>query len=122
MNSKIDSLVSELAAAYLKERQGDFVHAMIRIPLDAEILTLALQNNIVGGFLRLAPNPQQGMEECEYLIGHMMKDGQITPQGLALIDQLNQMFCEEVRQMIDEGQDPEAALRADEAKRLREMN
>ena len=42
-NSKIDSLVAELAAAYLKERQGDFVHLGIRIPLDTEILTLALQ-------------------------------------------------------------------------------
>lgn len=30
-NSKIDSLVAELAAAYLKERQGDFVHLGIRI-------------------------------------------------------------------------------------------
>ena len=122
MNSKIDSLVSKLAAAYLKERQGDFVHLGIRIPLDAEILTLALQNNIVGGFLRLAPSPQQGMEECEYLIGRMMKDGQITPLGLTLINELNQRFCAEVRQMIAEGQDPEAALRADEAKRLKELN
>ena len=116
-NSKIDSLVAELAAAYLKERQGDFVHLGIRIPLDAEILTLALQNNIVGGFLRLAPTPQQGMEECEYLIGHMMKDGQITPQGLALIDQLNQMFCEEVRQMLDEGKDPMVELAIEQTRR-----
>ena len=49
--SEIDKLVSSVARAYLAVRGNTFNHLGVQLPLDQEVLTMAIQNNIVGAHL-----------------------------------------------------------------------
>ena len=109
MSSEIDKLVSSAALAYLAARGNTFNHLGVQLPLTAELLALAIQNNIVGACLERGGG-KQGREDALLMLRHMLAGDELTPLGSLLLDEMNKAFCADVRQMLDEGKDPLAEL------------
>ena len=107
--SEIDKLVEQLALAYLAARGNVFTHLGIQLPLAADSLTMAIQNNIVGAHLEHAGG-KQGREDALLMLRHMATGGELTPLGRLMLDEMNKAFCADVRQMLDEGKDPLAEM------------
>lgn len=103
--SEIDKLVSSAALAYLAVRGNTFNHLGVQLPLTAELLALAIQNNIVGACLERGGG-KQGREDALLMLRHMLAGDELTPLGRLMLDEMNRAFCADVRQMLDEGRDP----------------
>ena len=103
--SEIDKLVSSAALAYLAARGNTFNHLGVQLPLTAELLALAIQNNIVGACLERGGG-KQGREDALLMLRHMVTGGELTPLGRLMLDEMNTLFCAEVREMLNEGKDP----------------
>lgn len=103
--SEIDKLVSSVALAYLAVRGNTFNHLGVQLPLDQEVLTMAIQNNIVGAHLEHA-GAQQGQADALLMLRHMLAGETLTPLGALVMDQMFCALCADVRQMLDEGKDP----------------
>lgn len=101
----INELVERLSLAYLLARGNTFNHLGVQLPLTAELLALAIQNNIVGACLERGGG-KQGREDALLMLRHMVTGGELTPLGRLMLDEMNTLFCAEVRQMLDEGKDP----------------
>ena len=107
--SEIDKLVSSMARAYLAERGDSFTHLGVQLPLNQEVLTMAIQNNIVGAHLEHAGG-KQGREDALLMLRHMLAGDELTELGGTLLDEMNRCFCADVRQMLDRGLNPIAEL------------
>ena len=107
--TEINKLVEQLALAYLAARGNVFTHLGIQLPLAADSLTMAIQNNIVGAHLEHAGG-KQGREDALLMLRHMATGGELTPLGRLMLDEMNRAFCADVRQMLDEGKDPMAEM------------
>lgn len=107
--TEINGLVEQLAFAYLAVRGCDFEHLGVRLPLAPEVLTLAIQNNIVGAHLEHAGS-KQGQDDALLMLRHMLVGNELTPLGCLVLDEMNRAFCADVRQMLDEGKDPMVEL------------
>ena len=107
--SEIDKLVSSVARAYLAVRGDSFTHLGVQLPLNQEVLTMAIQNNIVGAHLEHAGG-KQGREDALLMLCHMLASDELTELGGTLLDEMNRCFCADVRQMLDEGRDPMAEM------------
>ena len=105
MSSEIDKLVSSAALAYLAARGNTFNHLGVQLPLTAELLALAIQNNIVGACLERGGG-KQGRDDALLMLRHMLAGDELTPLGSLVLDEMNRAFCADVRQMLDEGRDP----------------
>ncbi|MBW3777753.1 hypothetical protein GL272_12600 [Aeromonas veronii] len=103
--TEINTLVAQLAGAYLLARGREFKHLGVVLPLDREVLTMAIQNNIVGAHLEHAGG-KQGREDALLMLRHMLAGDELTPLGSLVLDEMNRTFCADVRQMLDEGRDP----------------
>ena len=101
----INELVERLSLAYLLARGNTFNHLGVQLPLTAELLALAIQNNIVGACLERGGG-KQGREDALLLLRHMLAGDELTPLGSLVLDEMNRAFCADVRQMLDEGRDP----------------
>ena len=101
----INELVERLSLAYLLARGNTFNHLGVQLPLTAELLALAIQNNIVGACLERGGG-KQGREDALLMLRHMVTGGELTPLGRLMLDEMNTLFCVEVREMLDEGRDP----------------
>ena len=109
MSSEIDKLVSSAALAYLAARGNTFNHLGVQLPLTAELLELAIKNNIVGAHLEHAGG-KQGQADALLMLRHMLAGDELTPLGSLVLDEMNKAFCADVRQMLDEGKNPLAEL------------
>lgn len=107
--TEINTLVEQLAAAYLLARGREFKHLGVVLPLDRDVLTMAIQNNIVGAHLEHAGG-KQGREDALLMLRHMLAGDELTELGGTLLDEMNRCFCADVRQMLDEGKDPMVEL------------
>lgn len=101
----INELVERLSLAYLLARGNTFNHLGVQLPLDQEVLTMAIQNNIVGAHLENA-GAKQGQADALLMLRHMLAGDELTELGGTLLDEMNRCFCADVRQMLDEGRDP----------------
>ena len=102
---EINTLVESVARAYLAVRGNTFNHLGVQLPLTAELLALAIQNQIVGAHLEHAGG-KQGREDALLMLRHMLAGDELTPLGSLVLDEMNKVFCADVRQMLDEGRDP----------------
>jgi len=107
--SEIDKLVKGVAQAYLAVSGNTFNHLGVQLPLDQEVLTMAIHNQIVGAHLEHAGG-KQGREDALLMLRHMLLGDELTPLGSLVLDEMNRAFCADVRQMLDEGKDPMAEL------------
>ena len=107
--NEIDTMVKAVARAYLVVRGNTFNHLGVQLPLTAELLALAIQNQIVGAHLEHAGG-KQGREDALLMLRHMLAGDELTPLGSLLLDEMNKAFCADVRQMLDEGKDPMAEM------------
>ncbi len=107
--SEIDKLVSSVARAYLVVRGNTFKHLGVQLPLDQEVLTMAIHNQIVGAHLEHAGG-KQGRDDALLMLRHMLAGDELTPLGSLVLDEMNRAFCADVRQMLDEGRDPMGEL------------
>lgn len=107
--TEINTLVVQLAGAYLLARGREFKHLGVVLPLDREVLTMAIQNNIVGAHLENA-GAKQGREDALLMLRHMLVGDKLTPLGSLVLDEMNRAFCADVRLMLDDGKDPMAEL------------
>ena len=105
----INELVERLSLSYLVARGNTFKHLGVQLPLNQEVLTMAIQNNIVGAHLEHAGG-KQGREDALLMLRHMVAGEALTPLGVAVVAEMNKAFCADVRQMLDEGKDPIAEL------------
>ncbi|MGU5778264.1 hypothetical protein ACV1D2_03490 [Aeromonas caviae] len=103
--TEINTMVKAVARAYLAVRGNTFNHLGVQLPLDQEVLTMAIQNNIVGAHLEQAGG-KQGREDALLMLSHMVAGETLTPLGAVVLDEMNKAFCADVRQMLDEGKDP----------------
>jgi len=103
--TEINKLVEQLAKAYLAARGNVFTHLGIQLPLAADSLTMAIQNNIVGAHLEHAGG-KQGREDALLMLRHMVAGEALTPLGAVVLDKMNSSFCADVRQMLNEGKNP----------------
>ncbi len=103
--NEIDTMVKAVARAYLAVRGNTFKHLGVQLPLDQEVLTMAIQNNIVGAHLEHAGG-KQGREDALLMLRHMVAGDELTPLGSLVLDELSKAFCADVRQMLDEGKNP----------------
>ena len=107
--TEINTMVKAVARAYLVARGNTFKHLGVQLPLDQEVLTLAIHNNIVGAHLEHAGG-KQGREDALLMLRHMLAGDELTPLGSLVLDEMNRAFCADVRQMLDEGKDPMAEM------------
>lgn len=107
--TEINKLVEQLAKAYMVARGNTFKHLGVQLPLNQEVLTMAIQNNIVGAHLEHA-GAKQGREDALLMLRHMVAGDELTPLGSLVLDEMNRAFCADVRLMLDEGKDPLAEL------------
>lgn len=107
--TEINKLVKKLAQAYLAARGNVFTHLGIQLPLAADSLTMAIQNNIVAAHLEQAGG-KQGREDALLMLRHMVAGEAITPLGAVVLDEMNKAFCADVRGMLDRGLNPIAEL------------
>ena len=107
--SEIDKLVSSVARAYLVVRGNTFKHLGVQLPLNQEVLTMAIHNQIVGAHLEHAGG-KQGQADALLMLRHMLAGDELTPLGSLVLDEMNRAFCADVRQMLDEGKDPMAEM------------
>ena len=112
----INELVERLSLAYLLARGNTFNHLGVQLPLTAELLALAIQNNIVGAHLEHAGG-KQGREDALLMLRHMLAGDELTPLGSLVLDEMNRAFCADVRQMLDEGKDPMVELAIEQTRR-----
>lgn len=103
--TEINTLVEQLAAAYLLARGHKFRHLGVVFPLNREVLIMAIQSNIVGAHLENA-GAKQGQADALLMLRHMLAGDELTPLGRLMLDEMNKAFCADVRQMLDEGRDP----------------
>ena len=103
--TEINTMVKAVARAYLAVRGNTFNHLGVQLPLTAELLALAIQNNIVGAHLEHAGG-KQGQADALLMLRHMLAGDELTELGGTLLDEMNRCFCADVRQMLDEGRDP----------------
>jgi len=115
--TETDKLVEQLAQVYLVARGNTFKHLGVQLPLTAELLALAIQNNIVGACLERGGG-KQGREDALLMLRHMVTGGELTPLGRLMLDEMNTLFCAEVREMIDRGDDPGIVLAQEREQRL----
>ena len=114
--TEINTLVESVARAYLALRGNTFNHLGVQLPLDQEVLTMAIQNNIVGAHLEHAGG-KQGREDALLMLRHMVAGDELTPLGSLVLDEMNRAFCADVRQMLDEGKDPLTELAREQTRR-----
>lgn len=107
--SEIDKLVKGVARAYLAVSGNTFNHLGVQLPLDQEVLSMAIHNQIVAAHLEHAGG-KQGREDALLMLHHMLLGDELTPLGSLVLDEMNRAFCADVRQMLDEGKDPMAEL------------
>ena len=107
--TEINTLVEQLAAAYLLARGREFKHLGVVLPLDRDVLTMAIQSNVVGAHLEHAGG-KQGREDALLMLRHMVAGETLTPLGALVMDQMYCALCADVRQMLDEGKNPLAEL------------
>ena len=114
--TEINTLVESVARAYLALRGNTFNHLGVQLQLTAELLALAIKNNIVGAHLENA-GAKQGREDALLMLRHMLAGDELTELGGALLDEMNRCFCADVRQMLDEGKDPMVELAIEQTRR-----
>ncbi|MBP4033274.1 MULTISPECIES: hypothetical protein [Aeromonas] len=114
--TEINTMVKAVARAYLVARGNTFKHLGVQLPLDQEVLTMAIQNNIVGAHLEHAGG-KQGREDALLMLRHMLAGDELTELGGTLLDEMNRCFCADVRQMLDEGKDPMVELAIEQTRR-----
>lgn len=102
---EIDKLASSVARAYLAVRGNTFNHLGVQLPLTAELLALAIKNNIVSAHLENA-GAKQGQADALLMLRHMVAGETLTPLGALVMDQMFCALCADVRQMLNEGKDP----------------
>ncbi len=103
--AEINAMVKAVARAYLAVRGNTFNHLGVQLPLDQEVLTMAIQSNVVGAHLENA-GAKQGQADALLMLRHMLVGDELTPLGSLVLDEMNRAFCADVRQMLDEGRDP----------------
>ncbi|MCJ7929175.1 hypothetical protein [Aeromonas sp. LsrichE-8G] len=103
--TEINTMVKAVARAYLAVRGNTFNHLGVQLPLDQEVLTMAIHNQIVGAHLEHAGG-KQGRDDALLMLRHMLAGDELTPLGSLVLDEMNRAFCADVRQMLDEGRDP----------------
>lgn len=114
--TKINTLVESVARAYLAVRGNTFNHLGVQLPLTAELLALAIQNNIVGACLERGGG-KQGREDALLMLRHMVAGDELTPLGTLILDEMNKSLCADLRQMLDRGLNPIAELTRERERR-----
>ena len=114
--TEINTMVKAVARAYLAVRGNTFKHLGVQLPLTAELLALAIKNNIVGACLERGGG-KQGRDDALLMLRHMLAGDELTPLGSLVLDEMNRAFCADVRQMLDEGKDPMVELAIKQTRR-----
>lgn len=114
--TEINTLVEQLAAAYLLARGREFKHLGVVLPLDRDVLTMAIKSNVVGAHLEHAGG-KQGREDALLMLRHMVAGETLTPLGALVMDQMFCALCADVWQMLDEGKDPMVELAIEQTRR-----
>lgn len=78
--TEINTLVEQLAAAYLLARGREFKHLGVVLPLDRDVLTMAIQSNVVGAHLENA-GAKQGQADALLMLRHMLAGDELTELG-----------------------------------------
>ncbi|MFL9592741.1 hypothetical protein ACKC5O_12160 [Aeromonas schubertii] len=114
--TEINKLVGQLAQAYLAARGPVFTHLGIQLPITADSLVMAIENNIVAAHLEHA-GAKQGQADALLMLRHMVVNGALTTLGALVIDQMYCAFCADVHQMLEEGKDPVVELTQESKRR-----
>lgn len=114
---EINTMVEAVARAYLAVRGSTFKHLGVKMPLNQEVLTMAISSQIVGAHLEHAGG-KQGQADALLMLRHMLAGDELTPLGSLVLDEMNKAFCAEVREMIDRGDDPGIVLAQEREQRL----
>ncbi len=107
--TEINTMVKAVARAYLAVCGDSFTHLGVQLPLNQEVLSMAIHNQIVGAHLEHAGG-KQGRDDALLMLRHMLAGDELTPLGSLVLDEMNKAFCADVRQMLDEGRDPMGEL------------
>ncbi|HHO2170089.1 TPA: hypothetical protein ACVBCY_003397 [Aeromonas hydrophila] len=99
---EVAELVELLACGYLAVRGNTIEHLGVAMKLDQEILTLVINNHLVSALLESG----KSTAEVAYLLQWLAGDGDIRPECVELLDDMNHGFCAEVRAMLEDGKDP----------------
>jgi len=105
-------MVGRIAAAYLAERGELFSHAGVHLPLSNETLELAIHNNMTEALIEygIQKGRANAIGYALEMLGHMMNGDRISAFGAGMLDDMNSMFCAEVRRMLEDGKDPVTEL------------
>lgn len=114
--SEIDKLVSSVARAYLVVRGNTFKHLGVQLPLNQEVLTMAINSQIVSAHLEHSGG-KQGRDDALLMLRHMVAGDELTPLGTLILDEMNKSLCTDVRQMLDRGLNPIAELTRERERR-----
>ena len=110
MNQPLNERVNETARQYLSHNGGQFRHAGVSLPLDVAVLTIAIQSQIVGSLLT-EYGGELGNARALIFIDAMFTAGKLNDWGKDVLDGMLTCFCDDVRDMLDAGQDPAEVLR-----------
>lgn len=94
-----------IAAAYCVLRGDAFKHAAVSLPINSDVLEVAIQAQIVEAMLSLYGS-EVGNHRAGLFLAAMLNDAALTPFGINVMDMMLRCFCEDIRQMLDAGLNP----------------
>ena len=109
VDDELARLRDKVATAYLAQRGDSFCHAGVALPLDKQTLGVTIDNNVIGGLLQ-EYGAKMGRHNARLMLGFMLDGNALSPMGISLLDDMNRAFCNLIRGMLDNGQDPIAEL------------
>ena len=109
MNQPIKPLVAAVASQYLEHNGSQYRHVGVCLPLDIQVLTVAIEAQIVGN-LMIEYGGELGRSRALIFLSAMFTNGELNDLGTDTLDYMLRCFCEDVRDMLDAGHDPAEVL------------
>ena len=106
---QINPLVVAAASQYLNRNGNQYRHAGVCLPLDMEVLTVAIEAQIVGS-LMIQYGGEVGQSRALIFLAAMFTYGELNDRGADMLDYMLRCFCDDVREMLDTGLDPAEVL------------
>lgn len=109
MNKQTDLLVAAAARQYLARNGNQYRHAGVCLPLDIDVLSVAIESQIIGN-LMIEYGGEVGRSRALIFLAAMFTDSRLNDLGTDALDLMLRCFCEDVRGMLDAGHDPAEVL------------
>lgn len=109
MNKQIEPLIAAIARQYLDRYGNQYRHADVCLPLGMDVLTAAVETQIVGNLL-IQYGGKGGRFRVLVFLTAMFTDGELNDWGVDMLDFMLRCFCEDVRHILDAGHVPAKVL------------